>query len=187
MTYTGGDAERGKQAIRQNACPTCHIIPGISGRRTDCRPAARSVRRSGLRRRRPAEHPRQSRGLDHRPTRHRPADRHAAERGQRSRGARHRRLSVHLALRRAAKPHTDPMKSRSEESARILPCPGLFLSCPGFPVSPNARLDRGIQTWTSGSSPGVTRRTVDRSRLHAAGIRRSLRRLSVAGDVPGCC
>ena len=30
MTYTGGDAERGRQAIRQNACPTCHIIPGIS-------------------------------------------------------------------------------------------------------------------------------------------------------------
>jgi cytochrome c len=30
MTFTGGDAERGKQAIRQNACPTCHVIPGIS-------------------------------------------------------------------------------------------------------------------------------------------------------------
>jgi cytochrome c len=30
LTFTGGDAERGKQAIRQNACPTCHVIPGIS-------------------------------------------------------------------------------------------------------------------------------------------------------------
>jgi cytochrome c2 len=30
LTFTGGDAERGRQAIRQNACPTCHIIPGIS-------------------------------------------------------------------------------------------------------------------------------------------------------------
>jgi cytochrome c1 len=30
MTFTGGDAARGKQAIRRNACPTCHVIPGIS-------------------------------------------------------------------------------------------------------------------------------------------------------------
>jgi cytochrome c len=30
LTFTGGDPDRGKQSIRQNACPTCHIIPGIS-------------------------------------------------------------------------------------------------------------------------------------------------------------
>jgi cytochrome c len=30
LTFTGGDAERGRHAIRQNACPTCHVIPGIS-------------------------------------------------------------------------------------------------------------------------------------------------------------
>ena len=30
MTYTGGDAERGRQAIRRKACPTCHVIPGIA-------------------------------------------------------------------------------------------------------------------------------------------------------------
>jgi cytochrome c len=30
MTFTGGDAARGKETIRRNACPTCHVIPGIS-------------------------------------------------------------------------------------------------------------------------------------------------------------
>jgi cytochrome c len=30
MTFTGGDPARGKETIRQNACPTCHVIPGIS-------------------------------------------------------------------------------------------------------------------------------------------------------------
>jgi cytochrome c2 len=28
---TGGDVERGRVAIRQYACPTCHVIPGITG------------------------------------------------------------------------------------------------------------------------------------------------------------
>jgi mono/diheme cytochrome c family protein len=30
MTFTGGDPARGKETIRQNACPTCHVSPGIS-------------------------------------------------------------------------------------------------------------------------------------------------------------
>ena len=27
--FTGGNPERGKETIRQNGCPTCHIITGI--------------------------------------------------------------------------------------------------------------------------------------------------------------
>jgi hypothetical protein len=27
---TGGDPDRGRETIRQNGCPTCHIISGIS-------------------------------------------------------------------------------------------------------------------------------------------------------------
>jgi cytochrome c len=29
VVFTGGDPERGKETIRQNGCPTCHIIPGM--------------------------------------------------------------------------------------------------------------------------------------------------------------
>jgi hypothetical protein len=28
--FTGGDPDRGRETIRQNGCPTCHIISGIS-------------------------------------------------------------------------------------------------------------------------------------------------------------
>ena len=28
---TGGDVERGRVAIRQYACQTCHVIPGVTG------------------------------------------------------------------------------------------------------------------------------------------------------------
>jgi cytochrome c2 len=30
VAFTGGDPDRGKETIRQNGCPTCHVIAGIS-------------------------------------------------------------------------------------------------------------------------------------------------------------
>jgi cytochrome c len=30
MAFTGGDPARGKEAIRQKGCPTCHIVPGLA-------------------------------------------------------------------------------------------------------------------------------------------------------------
>jgi cytochrome c1 len=29
VVFTGGDPERGKEAVRQKGCPSCHAIPGI--------------------------------------------------------------------------------------------------------------------------------------------------------------
>jgi cytochrome c len=30
VAFTGGDPDRGRQALAQYGCPTCHIIPGIA-------------------------------------------------------------------------------------------------------------------------------------------------------------
>lgn len=30
VAFTGGDPERGRQALARYGCPTCHIIPGIA-------------------------------------------------------------------------------------------------------------------------------------------------------------
>jgi cytochrome c len=30
VVVAGGDPERGKKTIRQNACPSCHTIPGVA-------------------------------------------------------------------------------------------------------------------------------------------------------------
>ena len=31
QTVTGGDVDRGRVAIRQYGCQTCHVIPGVTG------------------------------------------------------------------------------------------------------------------------------------------------------------
>ena len=83
--FTGGNPERGKETIRQNGCPTCHIITGIKEARD--RAARRSTTsRSASTLRCSAEHARQPPGLDQRPTRNRSPDGDAGERAGRSRG-----------------------------------------------------------------------------------------------------
>jgi hypothetical protein len=82
--FTGGNPERGRETIRQNGCPTCHIITGIKEARGQVGPPldhfAKRVYIAVS-----AEHARQPPGLDQRPTRNRSPDGDAGERAGRSR------------------------------------------------------------------------------------------------------
>ena len=39
----GGDVQRGRVAIRQYACPTCHLIPGITGANATVGPPLKGI------------------------------------------------------------------------------------------------------------------------------------------------
>ncbi len=45
MVVAGGNPERGREAIRQLGCGSCHVIPGISGANSTVGPPLRAVAR----------------------------------------------------------------------------------------------------------------------------------------------